>query len=360
MLILRRFFNEILLLISGVRLKNLFSISAFKSELRLLTKLKTCKKKVSEEPHNPIPHFQLANVYSREKQWLHSIAEYRTCMALGKSNSNITLSLARSYLEIGQIHRAVSLCNNILKQANSGNIDRKAKDILSMAKLRKFQPLTNINHNQYYRLKTLADHLLSLFPNGNFSVLDVGGGNGELSLFIPNADYVIADPNINGISGIDLPFSDNTFDVVVACHVLEHIHFNDRQKFLYQLCCKAKLKVLLLNPFFNPLSNEKERLKIIVELTDASWAKEHLVCEFPKINEVEKFAIDHGFGFKVWPNGSLITTLAMVFVDHFAKMSGCTSELTTIHQFYNTRLMAHLSNAKLPTAYLVEIDIRRT
>jgi hypothetical protein len=63
--------------------------------------------------------------------------------------------------------------------------------------------------------------------------------------------YLSLKRTMYGISGTELPFTEKSFDVAVACHVLEHIPQNERVQFLDQLCTKARKYVLLLNPFFN-------------------------------------------------------------------------------------------------------------
>jgi len=96
--------------------------------------------------------------------------------------------------------------------------------------------------------------------------------------------------NVNGISGIDLPFKDKSFDVVVSCHVLEHIPVKDRDVFLDQLCAKAKKSVILHNPFKVDGVDETERLQLHIDIIDAWWAKEHLECSLPSVESIKEFS----------------------------------------------------------------------
>jgi hypothetical protein len=75
----------------------------------------------------------------------------------------------------------------------------------------------------------------------------------------------------------------------------------------------------------------------------------------PGLDEVKKFAADHKYDCKVYPNGSLPTTLAMAFLDHYAKFK--TDELRKINCYYNTLLYDRLTCSQFPTAYLVEIGL---
>jgi hypothetical protein len=206
-------------------------------------------------------------------------------------------------------------------------------------------------------MKTLADHVLNLCPSSSCTLLDVGGGDGAFALFVPEADYVLADPITNGISGTELPFTEKSFDVVVACHVLEHIPQNERVQFLDQLCTKARKYILLLNPFVDPASHVTERLQLVVELTDATWAKEHLAHQLPELEELKQFASERGLKCRIWPNGSLPTAMAMVFVDHYATLTGCQQEAEKINHFFNCRFAEKLTNPELPTDYLVELRL---
>lgn len=323
----------------------------------LLAKLEYFKQQVSDQPLNPALHCRLADVYAMLNRWMPAIAEYRTSLSLGKSDNDILLSLAVSYVSIGQLDSAITIYEDILSETVDIDQKNSINELLSKARATKCRPLNEFDHNTYFRLKTLADKLLDLFPDSQFSVLDVGGGQGALSLFIPKADYVLVEPVINGLSGTALPFADKSFDVIVACHVLEHIPEGDREQFFDQLCSTARKYVIILNPFYKPKSYVEERLELVVELTNAQWAREHLNCGLPKLEEVERFAQKRQYGYKIWPNGSGTTTLAMVFVAHYAALAGRNNELDKINYLYNELFFDRLTNPQFPTAWLVELCV---
>jgi len=221
-------------------------------------------------------------------------------------------------------------------------------------------PLTKIEHNQYYRFKTLSEEIKSLTTEQNYSVLDIGGGHGILSQFIPEANYCLVEPDVNGISGIDLPFQDNSFDFVVACHVLEHIPPNERDLFLDQLCAKAKQAVILLNPFeIDGISTEK-RLELFIEITGARWAKEHLECGLPRVETVTDYLEKRNMKYSIKPNGNISTSMAMVFVDYFAGKANYAKDNQKISEFFNTQFYDLLSSPNFPTAYLITIKKEST
>ncbi|VGO21029.1 class I SAM-dependent methyltransferase [Pontiella sulfatireligans] len=211
-----------------------------------------------------------------------------------------------------------------------------------------------MSHNQYFRFKTLASEIMERSSSDKVSVLDVGGGEGGLAAFLPeNASYCLADPNFNGISGENLPFTDHSFDHVISCHVLEHIPMNERYLFLDQLLSKSRSGVILLNPFHAEGTQDSARLKFIIKLTGVEWAKEHLECTLPRIEDLQEYASDRGLDICVTPNGTMATTTAFVFLDYFASKSGLKNDWKEVNAFFNEKYSDILDSPEYPTAYLV-------
>ncbi len=312
---------------------------------------------LSDAPQNSTLHAELADIYVQQKRWLPAIAQYRASLALDRGNQKTLLSLADAYLAVGRTEQASSICQDVLNKTDDKNQVHKINKLLAQARKGPLRPLTFFNHNRYFRLKTLANQLVGIYGNADFSVLDVGGGDGAMALFIPDSQYLLAEPSINGLSGTHLPFPEKFVDAVIACHVLEHIPVEDREHFLGQLCSRARDYVLLLNPFHQEEAKDKKRLELIVELTDAPWAREHLEHNPPSLEMVKKFAQKHGYRCRTWPNGALSTTVAMVFAEHYADLAGCSEEVDKINQFLNDDMFDGITNQDLPTAHLVELKI---
>ena len=167
---------------------------------------------------------------------------------------------------------------------------------------------------------------------------------------------MLADPVYNGIDGNNLPFQPASFDLVVACHVLEHIPESQRKGFMEKLCSIAGKYVLLLNPFAMPGSAERERLELVLEITGHKWAREHLDCTLPELSWIEDYAASRGYATRSFPNGCLTSTLAFTFLDSFSKnVRG--DDMKRINRFFNSRFIDKMNHAEFPTAYLVEIKV---
>ena len=270
--------------------------------------------KIAADPLNPNLHFQYSNKAAKLGLSYLAYAELKTAKFLGADNPKV--------VQLENIFRA------------------------------KLPDPKEMNHNQYFRFKSLSSEIIRRGNPDRLSILDVGGGHGELGAFVSEASYCLAEPSINGISGMDLPFPDRSFDYVVACHVLEHIPKENRNDFLDQLLSKARVGVILLNPFYIKNSYIEERLKLIIEVTNAQWAKEHLECSLPKIEDIEAYATNRGLQYSVHPNGTLTTTMAFVFIDYFAQRSLAKEKLRKINSFFNEKYFKILNSFDFPTGYL--------
>lgn len=270
---------------------------------------------IRRDPLNPVLHLQFAFQALHENRVYLSYAEFKTAQFLGAASKDVEIGL------------------------------RLARAALPAPE--------RMNHNGYYRLASLASELATRSQGGPFSVLDVGGGEGMLAPFIPDASYCLADPDSNGISGLSLPFPSESFDYVVSCHVLEHIPPEKRIAFLDQLLLKAKRGVILLGPFFVEGTHEKERLRLFIDVTNAQWAREHLECSLPRLEHIRSFADQRKLGFSAKPTGTLATGMAIEFMNHFADKAGLADDKARINEFFNVTYRPLLDSIDYPVGYLV-------
>lgn len=273
--------------------------------------------KIAQNPLRAELHFQLATTAWNQECYFLANAELKTARFLG------------------------------LGDEQAEKLERKLKQNMP--------DILGLDHNQYYRFWSLANLVKRQSGGKHVSVLDVGGGEGGLAHFLPECAYCLAEPGVNGISGEKLPFADASFDYVVSCHVLEHIPPARRVRFLEQLLSKARQGLILLNPFYIEGSNERARLELVIDVTGAEWAEEHLDCALPKIEIIREFAEKNSLELTVEPNGALATSLALVFMDYFSIKARQMRSRERINHFFNTKFMNLLDSEAFPTAYLITL-----
>lgn len=304
----------------GVKYRLLTAVKKHAGLLALLREFQSggFHRKLTRDPLNPSLHLAYAlHAAKRGKNYL-AFAELKTAALLGA--------------ELGQIQSLAPTFRQALP------------------------PRAILNHNQYFRFETLARALATRTGDAAASVLDVGGGHGYLAAFLPDIPYCLAEPSVNGISGVDLPFADRAFDYVISCHVLEHVEPSQRDRFLDQLVAKAKRGVILLNPFDVPGTSVDERLRLFIDITGAQWAREHLECSLPRVDDLTAYAASRGLALEVRPSGTVTTTTALVFLDYFAAKVGNPAAYRRINEFFNTRCMDIQDSSSYPTAYLIHLD----
>ncbi len=279
---------------------------------------------VPSAPLAPRTHERLGDAWSGLQRSQPAAACYRTAMALG----------GESPLLVRKLARAVELCAG----ASSA-------------------PLADRDHNRCYRMASLATFLTGICGREDFQLLDVGGGDGLLSLYLPHAGYRLAEPDINGLRGEALPFPSGSVDVVCACHVLEHVPPEARFDFLDALRDRAREHLVLLNPFHVPGSGYRERLQTVVDLTGAGWAREHLACGLPETGLIREYAESRGLTFTMEPNGAMPTAFLANLVSHYARKAGCEGDLARINRYLNSLDPAAMTNPRLPAAMLVHFPL---
>src|SRR5437868_11525675 len=103
----------------------------------------------------------------------------------------------------------------------------------------------NLSWDRFVRLKAAADASLL---SQSISLLDAGGYDGALGLFLPGVNIDLIDPATTGGSILQIPAADRSYDVVTAVDVLEHIDPQNRQAALTELCRVARRRVVLNYP----------------------------------------------------------------------------------------------------------------
>jgi hypothetical protein len=182
--------------------------------------------------------------------------------------------------------------------------------------------LQNLNFDVYQRFKGIFDVVSRLDISASTRLLDVGGYPGTLADLLSShrvvtidrppcarKDYVIG-------SGADLPFPDNTFDVVISSDTLEHIPPTERNSFLRNLIRVSNGFIIIGAPFnfehVRAAEHEMNELHKIVKSVDNPWLKEHLGYGLPELSDVIRLFEQENLKCVLIPNGdALLWSLAM-------------------------------------------------
>ncbi len=286
-----------------------------------MTAVADAVQRLTIDPGDAQAHARLADAYLGGQQWMKAAALYRTARTLGSPRE-----------ELAALH---DLC--VEKDADAW-------------------PPGAFNHNATFRVRWLGERLRERYPSGRFSLLDAGGGEGRLGREVPDADYVLVDPGTNGVfvdSRLDLG---RRFDAVVCCHVLEHVPRPDRDAFLDSLCGLATDTVMLLNPVQDDKTDVNAWNGLVFDLTGADWAKEHMECDMPRVEDMVSYCERRGLSYRLRPNGFLPMTLAMVFFDALSGLAPKPA-VDRINAMFNELTLEHLDSEQWPNAWFLEIDV---
>jgi len=281
---------------------------------------------VAAAPLSPAAHLRLGDIYDALDRPVPAVACWRTAATLARDDSDLRSRIDRRLAARGP------------------------DELLGRPEIQ--------DHNRRYRWRVLAAALTRVAGRDDFSVLDIGGGDGGLCLLLPRSGYLLAEPGTNGLTGEALPFPSGSVDVVAACHVLEHVPSAAREPFLDSLLRVSRGDVVLLGPLEVPGTLYRRRLELVLEITGAGWAREHLACGLPTRAEIEAHAAARGLRCTIDPVGSLGTALLMVFVDHYAHLAGRTAELARINAIFNDLDPDLLTSPGSPGAFLVHLSAR--
>lgn len=116
-----------------------------------------------------------------------------------------------------------------------------------------------------YQQETLRD-ILAILPKDIHYVLDAGCGDGFITNKLPHElDVVGLDISTKALSHVkrticrasilDIPFGDNTFDLVMCNDVLEHLTHEELQKAVNELCRVSSRYVLITTPLWENLQD---------------------------------------------------------------------------------------------------------
>jgi hypothetical protein len=307
-----------------------------------------------QTPLDPAAHERLGDAYREAGAHRPAQACYRGAHYLGGGGPALAVKLTVALLHLGRVEAARELLASL--DGVTGPDADVVPQLRALADRTASVPLTALDHNRFLRLRTLAAEIERLAGGGSASVVDVGGGDGALALFLPGCRYLLIEPETNRLSGLDLPLPGGSADVVCACHVLEHIAPEQRDAFLDRLVAVSRRHVLLLNPFAAAGVDHAARLQLAVDLTGAGWAREHLECGLPQLDTVTEYARRRGLRLDLRPHGAVGTSFTVTMMHHFANLAGRGAEAARINAYLNSLGEEHLTSGALPSAWLVHLE----
>jgi hypothetical protein len=169
-----------------------------------------------------------------------------------------------------------------------------------------------LSHDTWSRHRIAA-----AFLGSPASVLDVGGVQGLLALFLPRARIVtvnVEDPTDVIFSGGRLPFPDSSFEGVTSLDVLEHIAPADRADHLAELARVATKTIVLCCPLGTKQhrSAEESLARWYEDLTGGRhrYLEEHLANGMPTETELRRLAEGAGLQAEFAYHGDFRETMA--------------------------------------------------
>lgn len=303
--------------------------------------------RIKAEPNNATAYKELGDYYAQRDALVTGISQYRTALAFEKSETTLR-SLAAAYRKAGYVdfaQRTLAELSTSLESSKRATAVSKDQSTLQA-----------LDATRYQRLWMIARRTKELYNDHPPRVLDVGGSDGALCLFLPESEYVLAEPTTNGLTATELRLPDHSFDIVLACEVMEHMPLEMRERFLSQLCLKSKGYVLLLQ-YFAVTGIEFQTDRLVYEITKVDWAHEHLANQLPTLGFVQEFAKRNQLSITVTPNSASAALYWIVFAYYFAGVAQREAELERVTRFFNAHYAEQMTNPLQPNDYLIELNL---
>ncbi len=167
--------------------------------------------------------------------------------------------------------------------------------------------------NHLVRFEPVLDLIAQAAPHGG-SVLDVGSGSDGITsllgdgfhITVLDADFTDYGAATRMTAGADnrvmgdvraLPFADDSFDIVIAIDLLEHVPAGDRVRAVSEICRVAARRVVIAFPSGEDAFAADRRLAEVLRAERGRvppWLDEHLQNGFPESRQVAATASRFG------------------------------------------------------------------
>lgn len=204
----------------------------------------------------------------------------------------------------------------------------------------------NLTWDRYIRLSAVANQVKEIVSKEGMEkcVLDVGGFDGALGLFLHDYNVEVIDPLTTGASGLQIPLQQMSRPIVVSIDALEHVKSEQRILFLKELS-RITSHYCLLN---FPNHNTMDAQKLAFSLTGNQFVKEHVEFVLPKYEEVMSQMEGFGFACKVIYHGD-----CAVWISQFVLQNISPEAAALTSRF----LVNHLNSEENPSMPLYDLVI---
>lgn len=254
---------------------------------------------------------------------------------------------------LGKAKDAISRMNKMQSYSLSKTCAAIFRDLPADIKLDSYllseEELLDVNPATFARNKRCSNIINDIAMGEKISVADIGGGSGLLSHFIPNHDYILCEPSVNGLYAEDLIAMGIKCDISVSVHVIEHIRRDERKKFISNLL-EISDCIIINCPVANGQEYKRSAQELIYKFTNAAWALEHMECTMPTVEDIIGIGESLQLNVENYPGSNFAATLGYVFLHQIASASADKHTLEyyrEIKHFINKRY--HLLDSHVPS-----------
>ena len=172
--------------------------------------------------------------------------------------------------------------------------------------------LSKLSWDRFVRLQATANCVVQPENQTAAKLLDVGGYDGALALFLAGYNVELLDPETTGGTAMAIAALDQAYEVVTAVDVLEHIAPEERSSALKE-CARITSKQLVLN---YPCQESAAAQELMLKLTGNSLIKQHVEWPLPDTDWVVKTLEELDFQVEVIKHTSVAIWLGQYLVQN--------------------------------------------
>ncbi len=189
-------------------------------------------------------------------------------------------------------------------------------------------PLINESFDRFARYQHV-ESVRAALGAAPLDILDVGDPYGTLDRLFPDDRTVSADVYAEELpprdrhehvlaSGFELPFPDDSFDLVTCHDTLEHVPLERKTEFIAELLRVSRGPVLVVAPFADPRTSRCEELAnayYVARLGHEMYQlTEHAASGLPALGEVLSWAEEQGLDYQLRSDGWLYHWLSFMIL----------------------------------------------